>query len=283
MTPRYRSTPAAKQLRIEDYHYAVTSFHEVKVLLQANYNTRPEERVPEDKLPAAGVGSMWSYLSHKLHGKAPCRYSLVPMPITSTGVASCRSFLRHHIEKASGYYFKEDRPLGVPTTPRSRFAITRVRRGYSASTTKWERWKWVTPGGCSERCWSASTTPRRTPDGSALTFYLKKTTFFKCHYFSLTVEGEGTTSRDSGQRDATGRFVRRWDYNISSSSDEVPGTRRDSSGPPRSTTTFSRIGNAMVSPTTSFRHRFAPFKKEGTCAAATASAYATPMVSTSSY
>lgn len=51
-----------------------------------------------------------SYLNRKLQGKAPCRYYLVCVPITSTDVPFWHYILPRDIEKAQGYYFKQRPP-----------------------------------------------------------------------------------------------------------------------------------------------------------------------------
>lgn len=61
-----------RQLRIEDDKYAVMSFDDAKVLLQANYNTRPEEYDPNNGFRSPMLPARWwSYLNRRLRGKAP--------------------------------------------------------------------------------------------------------------------------------------------------------------------------------------------------------------------
>lgn len=79
------SSTIGGQLRIKDSHYAVMSFDEVRVLLQANYSNNFEEYDPKSCSPSSVLGARCSsYLNRRLGGKAPCRDYLVCMPITST-------------------------------------------------------------------------------------------------------------------------------------------------------------------------------------------------------
>lgn len=72
---------------------------EVKVLAQATCNKRPEECGPKECFPPPALTARWgSYLNRKLQDKAPCRDYLGRVPITSTDVPFCHSFLRRYIE-----------------------------------------------------------------------------------------------------------------------------------------------------------------------------------------
>lgn len=54
--PRHAST-IGRQLRTEDFHYAVMSFDGTKVLLQAGYNKRSEEYGPKKSCPSPAGGT----------------------------------------------------------------------------------------------------------------------------------------------------------------------------------------------------------------------------------
>lgn len=59
------------QLRADDYHYAMLSFDEAKVLLQANLNNRSGEYGPKNDFPpSVSAARWWSYLNRRL-GQGP--------------------------------------------------------------------------------------------------------------------------------------------------------------------------------------------------------------------